>query len=445
MRNIAKLLVVLLVVQSTVLRAQKELLQAGPMVGYCEMKEALIWVQTKAEATVHIQYYPQNEPKVVFSSEKITTRKDNAFTAKIILDALQEGQPYQYDLYINNQKIAFPYKTEFQSKALWQWRTAAPEFSVALGSCNYINEPELDRPGRGYGDNYRIFERIHQKQPNIMLWLGDNTYLREADWDSKTGIYHRNTHSRGIKELQPLLASTINMAIWDDHDFGPNDSDGSFYNKHLTQRAFKDFWGNKSFGLDAAQEQGITSMYSWGDADFFLLDNRFFRTSNERKTGERTILGNDQLQWLINALASSKAAFKFICIGGQVINTAARFENYATYPEERQRLLDEIQQNQIKGVIFLTGDRHHSELSVLKRPNDYPIYDWTVSPLTSGVARSADQDNNTNRVPGSLVQERNFGMLYFSGEKEKRSVRMVLYNTEGKEIWSNALLWKDLN
>jgi alkaline phosphatase D len=122
----------------------------------------------------------------------------------------------------------------------------------------------------------------------------------------------------------------------------------------------------------------------------------------------------------------------------------SRFENYATFPEERQRLFDEIQQNNIKGVVFLTGDRHHSELSALHRPNDYPIYDWTVSPLTSGVAKSADQDNNVYRVPGSLVQERNFGMLYFSGKKEDRQVKMVLYDTDGSSIWTKTLYLKDL-
>ena len=48
-----------------------------------------------------------------------------------------------------------------------------------------------------------------------MIWGGDNIYLREADWDSKTGIHHRYTYSRKIKETQALLAKTQNFAIWD--------------------------------------------------------------------------------------------------------------------------------------------------------------------------------------------------------------------------------------
>jgi len=106
--------------------------------------------------------------------------------------------------------------------------------------------------------------------------------------------------------------------------------------------------------------------------------------------------------------------------------------------------LSEIQKNKVRGVFFLTGDRHFSELSSLKRENTYPLYDWTVSPLTSGVAKSALDEKNTNRVEGSLFMEQNFGMLYFSGDRKNRQVKMVLYNPEGKELWDKVLLLNDL-
>ena len=32
-------------------------LKSGPMVGYSEMKEAVIWLQTEKEASVFIEYY----------------------------------------------------------------------------------------------------------------------------------------------------------------------------------------------------------------------------------------------------------------------------------------------------------------------------------------------------------------------------------------------------
>ncbi len=424
--------------------SQNNLLQSGPMVGYCEMKEAVIWLQAKENASVKIEYFALDNPAKVFTSGNYNSSKENGFTYHIILDKLAPGKKYKYTVFINNKKLVLPYETSFSSKKLWQWREDAPDFTVAIGSCNYINEPELDRPGKGYGSGYPIFESINSKNPDIMIWGGDNIYLREADWDSKTGILHRYTHSRSIKEMQPLLAKTQNFAIWDDHDFGPNDSDRSFYNKNLTLEAFKDFWANKSYGMNPEQNEGNYSTFNWGDAQFFLLDDRFFKSPNDRKTGERTILGNEQFEWLIDALSSSNASFKIIYIGGQVITTAARFENYATYPEEREKLLKEIEANKIKGVLFLSGDRHFAELSKLNRNGTYPLYDWTVSPLTSGIGESYKQDKNTNQVEGSLFAMNNFGTISFSGNKENRQMKLSLFDKEGAALWNKVILKKEL-
>lgn len=426
--------------------SQKTLLQSGPMVGYCEMTEAVIWAQTSKEADVRVDYYAKDKPAEVFSSKTYKSSENNYFTNHIVLTQLQQGKEYHYDLLINNQKIALPYDTSFSSKKLWQWREKAPDFTIALGSCSYISEEALDRPGKPYGSNYSIFESIAKKNPDIMLWGGDNVYLREADWDSKSGIYHRYTHSRALKEMQPLLASTQNIAIWDDHDFGPDDSDRSFYNKYTTQQAFKDFWANKSYGMDAEQKEGIFSSYNWSDAELFLLDNRFFKSPNKRLTGEKTMLGSAQIQWLIDALTYSKASFKIIVIGGQVLNTEAVFENYENYKSEKDFLLSEILANQIKGVVFISGDRHFTELSILKRPNTYPLYDWTVSPLTSGHGNveRITKEPNTNRVPGSLFAQHVFGTLSFSGEKETRQMKMSLFDKDGAELWNKTILKSEL-
>lgn len=409
-------------------------IQSGPMVGYSAMREVCLWLQTKKEAKVRIDYWLAGDKSKKSSTTTITTESEKFFTAKLIADKVEPGNQYNYEVFINNKKVAINYELKFQTQKLWRWREDAPSFSFIAGSCLYINEPVYDRPGKPYGDGYHILKSILSKKAEFMLWLGDNIYLREVDWDSRTGILKRNTHTRSIPELQPLLGSLHHYAIWDDHDFGPNNSDRGFWNKDVSLEAFKLFWANPSFGIN--NKPGITTYFQWGDVDFFLLDNRYYRTPNDRKSGERVILGDEQIQWLIDNLTTSRAPFKFIAIGGQVINTTDKIyiENYEKFSEEKQKLLKLIEQEKIEGVIFIDGDRHHTEISKLEREGTYPLYDFTISPLTAGPTNSKDEIN-PHRVEGTLINERNFALFNVSGENKNRTLTCTIFDSNGNQLW----------
>lgn len=431
MRLLSTICLILLTALPSLGQNSNDALLSGPMVGYTEMREALLWVQTNGPAKVQFRYQAEVEGSPVYSTVAVVTRKEEAFTARIACDLVKPGLTYVYQLLLNDQVVNFDYPLSFKTPPLWQYRTDPPEMNIALGSCVFINDSIYDRNGRPYGGEYDIFTSIYEKRPDLMLWLGDNNYLRDGDFYTTTGIVHRYTHSRNVPEMQPLLASTSHYAIWDDHDYGPNNSDRSFRMKNTTLAAFQLFWGNPSYGLGNG---GITSMFEWGDADFFMLDNRYFRTPNDRHDIEGTLLGEEQLEWFLDAIVSSKARFKFVMIGGQVLNSAEVYENHANLaPEERRRIMNYIVDHEIKNVVFLTGDRHHSELSLYEK-DGIKIYDFTVSPLTSG-SHDASDEPNIHRVEGSHVGIRNFGMMEITGERLNRKLRLSMYNAEGEEIW----------
>ncbi|MEM9931925.1 MAG: alkaline phosphatase D family protein, partial [Bacteroidota bacterium] len=336
-------------------------------------REVLIWLQTKAPASVRIEY-ADDEGNVMTTSE-LVTEKATAYTAKLVADQVQPGQHYTYRVFLNGKAIDVGYPTEFTAQPIWRWRQDPPAFTVALGSCTYVNEPVYDRPGEGYGSEYEIFSTIDQRNPDLMIWLGDNMYLREPDWYTRTGYQHRYTHTRSLPEMQPLLARTHHYGTWDDHDYGPNNSDRTWVHKSLAKETFDLFWGNLTSGLAeskvATGSAGITSMFRYNDTDFFLLDNRSFRTPNDQKEEKnKTVLGKAQLEWLVESLIFSDAPWKMVCIGGQVLNTATRGETYVNLaPAEQAYLLRRITEENIAGVVFLTGDRHFTELSERKLEN----------------------------------------------------------------------------
>lgn len=420
---------IVLLLHVFLLTAQNQLV-SGPMLGDVQMISAKIWGQTVNAAPAHLTFYPKDHPE---KSATTAATPDAQFGNATVWDLNDLTPATTYFYYFEGNKTTL---YSFTTQALWQWRTDAPDFRVALGSCTYINEEAYDRPGKAYGGEYKIFSSIKSTNPNLMLWMGDNIYLREPDWSSLGGIVRRYNHTRKTPELNALLSSCANYAIWDDHDFGPNDADGSFIHKDWTLDAFKHFWANPSYGIP--NSQGITTQFSYSDVDFFLLDNRYHKVSPEVKGQESTILGEEQINWLIQALKFSRAPFKLVAVGGQFLNTIEKFETFSTVPAERERIIKAITENNITGVVFLSGDRHCTELSQLTLENGQMIYDLTVSPLTSGPYDTSKEDNKL-RVEGTTVPERNFATLDFSGPKDKRTMTITIFNSAGEKKWTREI------
>lgn len=408
---------------------------AGPMLGYAEMREVGIWLQTEKAALLNLEYRVAGIEKWT-NAGSLLTKAETAFTAQFKLGNLEPGTTYEYRIYANAKlfgKIPYSFKTQ----KLWQWREEPPAFRIALGSCHYSSDSAYDRPGESYGGDFHVFDNIAAKKPDMMLWLGDNIYLREADWSSRSGIMYRYSHMRKQPYLQKLLATCPQYAIWDDHDFGPNDATGSWAHKDLSLEAFQLFWMNN--GQGAAGVPGITTAFQFNDIGFFLLDNRYHRSSERLKDScSREMLGEAQVKWLIDALKGSNASFKVVAIGSQVLNSEALYENYAQYPCEREQLLAAIAKEGIKNVVFVTGDRHHSELSKLEK-NGIVMYDITASPLSSKVGNSRDNEKNRNRVDGSLQLKRGFATLDVRGDRKNRELVLQFNDSNGQMLYEQII------
>ena len=406
----------------------------SPMLGPTELRSARIWAQAPLpDVGYEVVYGKRGEPQ----GASVAVRSDQArFNAlHVEIPELEPGTSY-WALFVSENQVVSD-TLFFQTQVLWDFRTDPPPFKLMTGSCAFINEDAYDRPGKPYGGEYEIFESMAAEGADLMLWLGDNIYLREVDFGSPSGYAHRYQHVRALPEIQDLLVACPHLAIWDDHDFGPNDCDGSWIHKDWAQQAFESFWFNPSYGLPGASE-GITTQYRFNDVDMFLLDNRSHRVNHDVKTDVPQVLGDEQMDWLIASLKRSRAPFKLVAVGGQMLSDAAIYENFAQFPEERRELLDRIAAEKIKGVIFLTGDRHNSEMTSMQLPNGHWVHDITCSPLTS-TSYDHTEEPNTLRVPGSMIGVRNYTTLEFSGPRKDRIMRVVMHNTAGEILWEQTL------
>ena len=352
--------------------AAREWLRSGPMPGVADIQGTVLWLQTRDPRSVVVRYWPEGEPEAARLGPSVETGPAGDHIAKITLSGLRFGTVYRYELYLDGHRVASPDPDEpwrFHTQAMWRWRTDPPSFTFAIGSCAYVNDPPFDRPGKPYGSEFEIFDQVADQRPAFMLWLGDNIYLKDADWLSEQGIRHRYAQNRELPELQRLLAATHHLAIWDDHDYGSDNSDRTFPLRDASLEIFREYWANPSMGT--RELPGAFGRFEWHDVEFFLLDDRFHRTPNAWPAGpDKVMYGAAQMRWLKESLLSSQATFKIVAGGNQFLNPMlydpSWQELWEMFPDEKQDFLEFLTNSQVEGVLFLSGDRHHSELLKLE-------------------------------------------------------------------------------
>ena len=416
--------------------AQRPGIVSGPMLGPVELRDAKVWLQVTSDIKNVLLTYKKRGTSIQ-KTIKYTGALGKEFNPiQITIGALEPNTTYEYQFLLNGKVAAAT--GSFTTKDLWQWRKPPPEFSFLAGSCSYFNEPVYDRPGTPYGKDTSIFKSMADEKAAFMLWLGDNWYTREVDYYSEWGLWNRASRDRSLAILQNFWKAMPHIATWDDHDYGPNNSGKSYSLKEVSRNVMMNYWCNPSYGENG---QGIYTQMSWGDVDLFLCDDRWWRSAdrtldsvNGRPNPEKKMLGEQQMEWLKNALLFSDATFKIIVVGSQVLNPVSPYDKLLDFRKEYDELMDFLKTNKINGVLFLTGDRHHSEVIKVDRAGTYPLYDITVSPLTAGTHKfGSSEANNPYRVMG-LDEHQNYGKFSFTGPRGDRRLKLQLIGLNG-QLW----------
>ena len=195
--------------------------------------------------------------------------------------------------------------------------------------------------------------------------------------------------------IRQVLAAMPLAYVWDDHDFAENNSHKDVTGKQSDRMAaFRRYVPD--FGLPA-RNAGTWQKFSAAHCDFFLVDMRSQRTDVKKaiiqttktdgSTGYafaeppgHTLLGAEQLQWLIDGLKASKAQWKFVFMPVEInprydplllkgldlampLLIEAIGDSWTGYPTERKKILDLHTSGQVKNIVFLTGDAHMAAMA----------------------------------------------------------------------------------
>lgn len=396
---------------------QEGLLLSGPMVGAVQADSFRLWVELTRPTHLEIEYRESQGPWLQ-QDLALSSARGSSWVR-----GLKPDTQYEYRLRANGHLLPDQFGQRLKTAprpGTWQ------DFSLAFGSC--AGDWGTD-PTQG------IFLQVAQQSPDLFLWLGDNVYydFRHKEWEYPMAMENRWRVQRALPALGPLLAGTSNLATWDDHDYGPDNADGSYPLRLDSLLLFDSYWANPSAG--GASEDGVYFSMVYGGVEFFFLDTRFDRSPVQWQPAEdRQLLSPAQWAWLEQGLRQSQAEFKVVISGMQILADYHRFESWRLYPSDRQRLYEFLAQEAIPGVLFLSGDRHIGE--VLRRTEvlTYPLYEFTASPLAAGIGESTPDTKAPERVPGSEIQVEHFAMLRFFRAENGLTVRYEAFDREGLPV-----------
>ena len=399
-------------------------LMQGPMMGAPGATHLTVWGRASGTLPVQVEYSKDRAFRATALTEPVVASSENDFIVVIRIEGLEPNTGYYYRVLVDGIPDRYqpaPYATRTAP-------TSAADFRVAFGSCARFT----------WDQEQRIFDGVVRQAPDLFFWLGDNVY---ADTEAPELIADELKRQRGVERMQPLIRSVPQLAIWDDHDFGYNNSDGSSPGKQRALAVFKRYWPNPASGLPATP--GVFFDYSYGGVDFIFLDGRYYRDPNSAPDGKsKTFLGSGQLAWLQARLLASRAQFKvLVCGSGWSSADGPQGDTWSAFRTERDALFDFIRDRAISGVVLLSGDSHVGELNCIPRSDvgGYDLYDLVSSPLANGMSESWVEQKPEARLRKVYVKGPNFGLLEFRHGSEP-SLTFTLHDASGASVWKSLVL-----
>ena len=359
------------------------------------------------------------------------------FTARISAKQLPAGTTFETELF-------------FEDENGHRGEVGSGRFSTAPGDRSDGAQTFVwtaDTAGQGYGINPDVggmfgYEAMRAVAPDFFLHAGDTIYadgpiaetLEEPDgaiWRNlvteevskvaETLTEFRGRHSYNLQDdnIRAMYAEVPVIATWDDHETTNNWWAGEILEdeKYTVRdvntlaargrRAWQEYQPIAdvralSPGSGFEPERIYRLIERGPDLDVFVLDMRTDKSENTDglEQHETSMLGEEQLQWLLKGLRRSQATWKVILADlplgivvpdGKGQESISNAENGAPLGRELElaRLLSGIKTQKTKNIVFLTGDvhycaAHHYSPERAAFTDFNPFWEFVAGPINSG-------------------------------------------------------------
>lgn len=403
-------------------------LPSGVQSGDVTTSSAVIWARSSEAGRMIVSVSPgRSRQRREIRGPLATAATD--FTAQLRLDNLTQGTEYEYWIEFEDEQ------GRRGERGVGRFRTAdrGPKPTSLVWTA--------DTAGQGWGINPELggmvaYKAMLDTRPDLFIHSGDNIYgdgpmlpeVVEPDgqvWrnvidfgvdhvsetlDDFRGRYRYNQNDVNVREFYrnvPVIAQ------WDDHEVvnnwypGEIITDARYTERRadvLAERGRRAFFENMPLSTGPNPSGRIHRKVSRGGMlDVFVLDMRTFKgpnTSGLEPTRQR-FLGEEQMNWLIDGLASSNATWKIVAadmpLGLIVPDGPVTVEAIANrnpgVPLGREleiaHILSELKRRRVRNVVWLTGDVHycavhHYDPARAAFKDFDAFYEFVAGPISAG-------------------------------------------------------------
>jgi alkaline phosphatase D len=271
---------------------------------------------------------------------------------------------------------------------------------------------------------------------DVNFMIGDNVYADRLDDGKAVTADPDQLWMRYIQTWDRLyFYHSANLSptyyLWDDHDYGKNDGGSEFKHKEKSLDIFWTFHPGRNLEGSFKKTLGAGSILTAFDQDFMFIDGRYFR---EGKKGSRW--GAAQTKLVLSNVKKSKAKIVWLIQGDQFFGAYHPFESFEKdHPEDFAKLLSELK-NIGKKIIFVSGDRHLTEIMKIEKEQlGYSTYEITSSGMHAKVFPNSFEKHPNPR--GELGASGVFNFTVLELNKKKLKDLKVKVTSYGAKNWTH--------
>lgn len=407
----------------------------GVLVGEVTSTSAVLWSRADRESEMQVVVEPASDgPALRFSTR---VRRGDDFTGRIALEGLRPAATYRYRVWFSEGSVNREGAGDSRSGS---FRTAPPPEARTAVRFVWGGDVGGQNVCRDRAEGYPIFRTIRavEKELDFFIALGDMIYADNAceekgrfgnpqipgggpatDLPSYWAVWKYNREDAGFQEL---FANTAYYAVWDDHevvnDFGPLHDTRLEKpypaGAHLLPIGLEAFLDYNPILPAPDNPQRLYRAVRWGSGlEVFFLDNRQYRDANlapDVPSRPKTMLGREQLTWLREMLARSRATWKVIVSSVPLsVPTGfpaeagrdgwANFDQDTGFEQELIEILTFLRERGVANVVFITTDVHFAEVFRYRpfpQAPRFEVHELITGPLNAGLFPSRDFDRSLN-------------------------------------------------